>query len=175
MQNQPCSSKLAAVAAGSPRYSLKSDSPRMPRTRSCPVSSGSTGVTPSSRTTAIPYSGAGRPIEPGRFGVYGSPTMPWLIVSVIPHHPIVLTPTCSSHGMSHTPVPNRRYECPGGTSPVATARADRPMSDSHVQPCWREMSQKRLVDHFGITTKRAPTHKLASIEYAKALVWKSGM
>ena len=89
--------------------------------------------------------------------------MPWVMVSVMPHQPIVLTCTCvarqgrSNAGAEQAIGMTRRHV-------VATARADRPMSDSHVHPCWREMSQKRLVDHFGMTTKRAPTHRLASIE-----------
>jgi hypothetical protein len=40
----------------------------------------------------------------GRSGVYGLPTMPCEIVSVIPHQPIVLTPSATSSGVSHTPV-----------------------------------------------------------------------
>src|SRR5258708_397847 len=80
----------------------------VPRTRSSPASSASTGVTPSSRTTAIWYSGAARPIDIGRSGVYGFPTIGCEMVSVMPHQPIVLTPSAPSNGMSHTPQPNSR-------------------------------------------------------------------
>jgi hypothetical protein len=62
-----------------------------PRTRRWPVSPGSTGA-PSSRSTKMPYSGAGRPIGIGRFGRWTEPTVPCVIVSVIPYQPIVLTP-----------------------------------------------------------------------------------
>jgi hypothetical protein len=49
------------------------------------------------------------------------------------------------------------------------------MSEAHVHPCRWEISQKRLVDHLGRRTKRAPTHMLAKTEYAIAFVWNSGM
>ena len=51
-----------------------SDTPGIPRTKSSPVSSGST-ADPSSRTTATSYSGAGRPMARGLFSRLTSPTI----------------------------------------------------------------------------------------------------
>src|SRR5690606_1833603 len=97
------------------------------------------------------------------------------MVSVMPHQVTIGTPVFSVSGCRSAPAPKRRYECSSGTSEARMARVDSPMSEAHVQPLRREISQKRLLDHLGRRTKRAPTQMLASTEDAIAFVWNSGM
>jgi hypothetical protein len=54
-------------------------------------------------------------------------------------------------------------------------RYARDITDNHVQPCCREISQNLLDDHFGSNTNREPVHRLARTEYDSALVWNRGM
>ena len=55
---------------------------------------------PSSSVTRIAYSGAARPIDIGVLGWSTSPTMPWVMVSVMPHQPMILMPKAANGGGS---------------------------------------------------------------------------
>ena len=63
---------------------------------------------PSSSVIRISYSAAARPIDIGVLGWSTSPTMPWVMVSVIPHQPIILIPNAANGGGSDTAVPQSR-------------------------------------------------------------------
>src|SRR5947209_703260 len=96
------------------------------------------------------------------------------MVSVMPHQPMILMPKIENAGGSHTALPQSRNLCCFGTSCSSSAFMQNGMVEVQVAPCSKATFQNRLAENRGWMTQDAPTHKLASIEYASALVWNSG-
>jgi hypothetical protein len=57
---------------------------------------------------AMPYSGAGRPMARLGLGHAGLLTMPCVMVSVMPHQPMVCTRKCASVGSAQAAAPHSR-------------------------------------------------------------------
>ena len=124
-----------------------------------------TGVgAPSSSVMRIEYSAAARPIDIGVLGWSTSPTMPWVMVSVMPHQPMILMPKTANGGGSQTAVPHSRNLCCFGISCSSSAFMQNGMVEVQVQPCSSATFQNRLAENRGWITQVAPTHRLASIE-----------
>src|SRR3954468_10374923 len=100
--------------------------------------------------------------------------MPWVMVSVIPHQPMIFTPKPEKAGGSQTAVPQRRNVCCFGISCSSSAFMQKGMVEVQVDPCSAATLQNRRAENRGWITQDPPTHRLASIEYASALVWNSG-
>ena len=112
----------------------------------------------------IEYSLAARPIDIGVLGWSTSPTMPWVMVSVMPHQPMILTPKAAKGGGSFTAVPQSRNLWCFGISCSSSAFMQKGMVEVQVQSCSSATLQNRLAEKRGWITQVAPTHKLASIE-----------
>ena len=90
--------------------------------------------------------------------------MPWVIVSVMPHQPIVWIPTTFSISGNRTAGPQNRYECFAGTSEAMSAFTQNGISEHHVTWFRTETSQKREAENFGWRTIVPPAHNVDSIE-----------
>src|SRR5215218_5330967 len=112
----------------------------------------------------IEYSVAARPIDIGALGWSTSPTMPWVMVSVMPHQPMILMPKTANGGGSLTAVPHSRNLWVLGISCSSSAFMQNGIVEVQVQPCSSATLQNRLAENRGWTTQEAPTHSVASIE-----------
>src|ERR1700724_158990 len=112
----------------------------------------------------IAYSAAARPIDIGVLGWSTSPMMPWVMVSVMPHQPMILMPKTEKGGGSFTAVPQSRNLCCFGISCSSSAFMQNGIVEVQVHPCCSATLQNRLAEHRGGITQRPPTHRLASIE-----------
>src|SRR5258705_7207734 len=135
----------------------------MPLIRRLPVPPMGVGA-PSSSVMRIAYSAAARPIDIGVLGWSTSPTMPWVMVSVMPHQPIVLTPKAAKGGGSLTAVPQSRNLWFLGISCSSSAFMQNGIVEVQVQLCSSATLQNRLAENRGWITQDAPTHSDASIE-----------
>ena len=90
--------------------------------------------------------------------------MPWVMVSVMPHQPIVLTPKAANGGGSDTAVPQSRNLWFLGISCSSSAFMQNGIVEVQVQLCSSATRQKRLAENRGWITQEAPTHSAASIE-----------
>ena len=142
---------------------MNSDRPGTPLIERLPVSPTPVGR-PSSSVMRIAYSVAARPIDIGVLGWSTSPTMPWVMVSVMPHQPMILTPNTAKAGGSFTAVPQSRNLWSFGISCSSSAFMQNGMVEVQVQPCSSATRQKRLAEKRGWITQVAPTQRLASIE-----------
>ena len=90
--------------------------------------------------------------------------MPWVMVSVMPHQPMILTPKAANGGGSFTAVPQSRNLCCFGISCSSSAFMQNGIVEVQVLPCSSATFQKRLAENRGWITHVAPTHSDASIE-----------
>src|SRR5882757_747227 len=163
VRKKPCSSKLSQVAFSLCRYSLNNDSPGTPLIDRLPVPPTCVGV-PSSSVMRISYSAAARPIDIGMLGWSISPTMPWVMVSVMPHQPMILMPNAAKAGGWQIAVPQSRNVCCFGISCSSSAFMQNGMVEVQLQPCSAATFQNRRAENRGWITQDAPTHRLPSIE-----------
>ena len=75
--------------------------------------------------------------------------MPWVMVSVIPHQPMILTPKAAKGGGSFTALPQSRNLWFFGISRSSSAFMQKGMVEVHVQPCSSATGQKRLAEKRG--------------------------
>src|SRR3979409_2001405 len=116
---------------------------------------------PSSSVMPIAYSAAVRPIDIGVLGWSTSPTMPWVMVSVMPHQPMVLMPNTVNGGGSLTAVPQSRNLWLFGISCSSSAFMQNGIVEVQVQPCSSATFQNRLSENRGGVTQGAPTPRAA--------------
>ncbi len=90
--------------------------------------------------------------------------MPWVMVSVIPHQPMILMPKAAKAGGSQIAVPHSRNLCRFGISCSSSAFMQNGIVEVQVQPCSSATSQNRLAENRGWITQEAPTHRFASME-----------
>ena len=90
--------------------------------------------------------------------------MPWVMVSVMPHQPMTLTPKAAKAGGSLIAEPHRRNLWSFGTSCSSSAFMQNGMVEVQVAPCSRATLQNRLAEKRGWITQVAPTHSVASME-----------
>ena len=90
--------------------------------------------------------------------------MPWVMVSVMPHQPMILTPKAAKAGGSQTAVPQSRNVCRFGISRSSSAFMQNGIVEVQLQPCSAATLQNRLAENRGWITQVAPTHRLASTE-----------
>ena len=90
--------------------------------------------------------------------------MPWVMVSVMPHQPMILTPNAANGGGSLTAVPQSRNLWLFGISCSSNAFMQNGIVEVQVALCSSATFQNRLAENRGWITQDAPTHKLASIE-----------
>ena len=67
-----------------------------------------------------------------------------------------------------------RSVCSCGRSGAARAPITNGMSEMCVTPCSTTIGQKRLCDHFGISTTVAPTPNAENMLQLCAFTWKNG-
>src|SRR3954454_11594853 len=96
--------------------------------------------------------------------------MPWVMFSVIPHQPMILMPKTAKAGGSETAVPQSRKLCCFGISCSSSAFRQNGIVEVQVQQCSAATFQNRRAENRGWITQVPPTHRIASIEYASALV-----
>src|ERR1700732_441579 len=135
----------------------------MPLIRRFPVPPTEVGA-PSSPVMRMEYSAAARPIDIGVLGWSTSPIMPWVMVSVMPHQPMVLMPKMANGGGSHTAVPQSRNLCCFGISCSSSAFMQKGIVEVQVQPCCSAALQNRLAEKRGWITQVPPTQRLDNIE-----------
>ena len=97
-----------------------------PRARAAPARRRPTSA-PASSTTATPYSGAGRPMLPGRSVQSGAPQIGWETVSVMPNQPIAPTPPGPAPGGMRQLLPPAAERVRGRRRPVG----ERPHAERH--------------------------------------------
>ena len=90
--------------------------------------------------------------------------MPWVMVSVMPHQPMILTPNTAKGGGSFTAEPHSRNLWFLGISCSSSAFMQKGMVEVQVEPCSSATGQKRLAEKRGWMTQVPPTQRLASIE-----------
>ena len=90
--------------------------------------------------------------------------MPWVMVSVMPHQPMVLIPNAAKGGGSFTAVPQSRNLWSFGISCSSSAFMQNGIVEVQVAPCSRATPQNRLAEKRGWITHEPPTHSVASME-----------
>src|SRR5260370_41302824 len=110
------------------------------------------------------YSAAARRSAIGVLAWSPSPTRPWVMVSVMPHQPMILTPKAENAGGSQTAVPQSRNLCRFGISRSKSAFMQNGIVEVQVQSCSSATFQNRLAENRGWITQVAPTHRLAHLE-----------
>src|SRR5260370_30171573 len=104
---------------------------------------------PSASGTQSEDSAAARLIDTGVLGWSTSPTMPWVMVSVMPHQPMILMPNTANGGGSHTAVPHSLNRCCFGISCSSSAFMQNGIVEVQVQPCASATFQNRLAENRG--------------------------
>src|SRR5258708_33876905 len=100
--------------------------------------------------------------------------MPWVMVSVMRHQPMIFMPNAEKAGGSQIAVPQSRKLCCFGISCSSSAFMQNGMVEVQLQPCSAATFQNRLAENRGWITQEAPTPKLPSIQKASALVVNIG-
>src|ERR1700743_1742609 len=100
--------------------------------------------------------------------------MPWGMVSVMPHQPMILMPNTEKAGGSHTAVPRARHLCCFGISCSRRAFMQNGIVEVHVQPCSSATGQNRLAENRGWITQVTATQRLVNHPKAHAFCGHRG-